>query len=153
MARIEGIKISNYRVLRDVTLGRMWWHLTGPTALTPMTAVIGKNGVGKSSLFDAFGFLADCLKLGVEEACDLRGRGGFDRIRSQGSNATRLGSRFAIGKSQQAQPITYILMIDKDDSGRSLRVIPNAFYQSRNAWAVWNASSEFDIDANGVVKG
>ena len=32
-----------------------------------MTAVIGKNGVGKSSLFDAFGFLADCLKLGVEE--------------------------------------------------------------------------------------
>ena len=83
MARIEGIKINNYRVLRDVTLGRMWWYLTVPTALTPMTAVIGKNGVGKSSLFDAFGFLADCLKLGVEEACDQRGRGGFDRIRSR----------------------------------------------------------------------
>ena len=47
-----------------------------------MTAVIGRNGVGKSSLFDAFGFLADCLKMGVEEACDVRG--GFDRIRSQG---------------------------------------------------------------------
>ena len=49
-----------------------------------MTAVIGKNGVGKSTLFDAFGFLADCLKIGVEEACDSRGRGGFERIRSQG---------------------------------------------------------------------
>jgi predicted ATPase len=46
-----------------------------------MTAVIGKNGVGKTALFDAFGFLADCLKAGVEDACDLRGRGGFDRIR------------------------------------------------------------------------
>ena len=85
MARIEGIRIKNYRVLKDITLGRLW-NTPGVAALTPMTAVIGKNGVGKSSLFDAFGFLADCLKLGVEEACDQRGRGGFDRIRSQGSD-------------------------------------------------------------------
>ena len=49
-----------------------------------MTAVIGKNGVGKSALFDAFGFLADALKSGVEEACDARGRGGFEKIRTQG---------------------------------------------------------------------
>ena len=49
-----------------------------------MTAVIGKNGVGKSALFDAFGFLADALKSGVEEACDARGRGGFERLRTQG---------------------------------------------------------------------
>ena len=49
-----------------------------------MTAVIGKNGVGKSALFDAFGFLSDALKLGVEEACDARGRGGFERMRTQG---------------------------------------------------------------------
>ena len=86
MASIEGIRIINYRVLQDVTLGRLW-DTPETEALTPMTAVIGKNGVGKSSLFDAFGFLADCLKLGVEEACDQRGRGGFDRIRSQGSDA------------------------------------------------------------------
>ena len=84
MAIIEGIRIRNYRVLRDITLGRLW-NTPDTAPLTPMTAVIGKNGVGKSSLFDAFGFLADCLKLGVEEACDERRRGGFDRIRSQGS--------------------------------------------------------------------
>ena len=87
MATIEGIRIRNYRVLRDVALGRLsqiQYQKNRP--LTPITAVIGKNGVGKSSLFDAFGFLADCLKLGVEEACDIRGRGGFDRICSQGSN-------------------------------------------------------------------
>ena len=72
MPIIEGVRIQNYRVLKDVTIGRT---LTTPDAepLTPLTAVIGKNGVGKSSLFDAFGFLADCLKLGVEEACDGRG--------------------------------------------------------------------------------
>ena len=82
MARIEGIQIRNYRVLKDVTLGKLWNTQKDP--LTPLTAVIGKNGVGKSSLFDAFGFLADCLKLGVEEACDARGRGGFQRICSKG---------------------------------------------------------------------
>nr|HPH11562.1 AAA family ATPase [Thermotogota bacterium] len=83
MARIEGIRIRNFRVLRDITLGKLW-NLQQAEPLTPMAAVIGKNGVGKSSLFDAFGFLADCLKSGVEEACDLRGRGGFQRVRSQG---------------------------------------------------------------------
>jgi predicted ATPase len=83
MARIEGIRIKNFRALRDVTLGKVL-SKQHPDPLTPMTAVIGKNGVGKSSLFDAFGFLADCLKLGVEEACDSRGRGGFERLRSQG---------------------------------------------------------------------
>ena len=118
MARIEGIKIENYRVLRHVTLGRMWWDPSGPAALTPMTAVIGKNGVGKSSLFDAFGFLADCLKLGVEEACDQRGRGGFDRIRSQGSNAP-IEFEVCYREKPGAQLITYILSIDKDYSGRA----------------------------------
>jgi predicted ATPase len=85
--------------------------------LTPMTAVIGKNGVGKSSLFDAFGFLADCLKLGVEEASDTRGRGGFDRIFSQGSNGP---IEFQIYYKQEgnARPITYELAIDADEIGR-----------------------------------
>ena len=85
MATIEGIRIVNYRVLKDITLGKLW-RTSDDQPLTPITAVIGKNGVGKSSLFDAFGFLADCLKSGIEEACDARGRGGFDRIRSQGSD-------------------------------------------------------------------
>ena len=84
MAKIEGIRVANYRVLKNVTLGKLW-NTQKVDPLTPMTAVIGKNGVGKSSLSDAFGFLTDCLKLGVEEACDVRGRGGFRRIRSQGS--------------------------------------------------------------------
>ena len=105
MAQIEAIDIKNYRVLKDVMLG----------ALTPMTAIIGKNGVGKSSLFDAFGFLADCLKLGVEEACDARG--GFNRIRSQGSEKP---IEFLIVYRQEAhtQSIIYTLAIDKDDTGR-----------------------------------
>ena len=87
MARIEGFRVRNYRALRDVTLGKLW-NTQHTEPLTPMTAVIGKNGVGKSTLFDAFGFLSDCLRRGGEEACDARGRGGFERIRSQGQKGS-----------------------------------------------------------------
>jgi len=116
MAKIEGFRIKNYRVLQDVTLGKLW-SLQQAQPLTPMTTVIGKNGVGKSSLFDAFGFLADCLKLGVEEACDTRSRGGFDRICSQGRNGP---IEFEIYYKQEgnARPITYELAIDTDKTGR-----------------------------------
>ena len=82
MAKVEGFSIRNYGVLKDITLGKLW-NTQKNRPLTPLTVVIGKNGSGKSTLFDVFGFLADCLKLGVEEACEARGRGGFDRIRSQ----------------------------------------------------------------------
>ncbi len=115
MAKIEGIRVANYRVLKDVTLGKLWNNRKAP--LTPMTAVIGKNGVGKSSLFDALGFLADCLKLGVEEACDARGRGGFRRIRSQGSTGP-MEFEVYYRQDSAARPITYELAIDSDESGR-----------------------------------
>ena len=117
MAQIEGIWIRNYRVLKDITLGKLS-HTQHAQPLTPITAVIGKNGVGKSSLFDAFGFLADCLKSGVEEACDARGRGGFDRIRSQGSNDP-IEFKVCYREEPNAHPVTtYGLQIAKDDSDR-----------------------------------
>jgi len=115
MAKIEGFRIKNY-LLKDVTLGKLW-NMQQAKPLTPMTAVIGKNGVGKSSLFDAFGFLADCLKLGVEEACDARGRGGFDRIRSQGINKP-IEFHVYYKQDGNARPITYELTIDADKTGR-----------------------------------
>ncbi len=116
MAKIEGIRIRNYRVLQDITLGKLWNTQTAQP-LTPITAVIGKNGVGKSSLFDAFGFLADCLKLGVEEACDSQGRGGFERIRSQGCGAP-IEFEVYYRQEMKARPITYELAIDMDGSNR-----------------------------------
>ena len=116
MAKIEGIRIANYRVLKDLTLGKLW-NTQHAQPLTPMSVVIGKNGVGKSSLFDAFGFLADCLKLGVEEACDTRERGGFERIRSQGSDAP-IEFEVYYREEAKARPITYELAIDRDNSGR-----------------------------------
>ena len=129
MAIIEGIGISNYGVLSNITLGRLpGFRYAAP--LTPLTAVIGKNGVGKSSLFDAFGFLADCLRMGVEEACDQRGRGGFDRIHSQGADGP---IAFAVCYRQEPESdlITYWLFIDKDEFGRPC-VLYELLFQRRS---------------------
>lgn len=116
MAKIEGFRIKNYRALRDITLGKLW-NTQNVKPLTPMTAVIGKNGVGKSTIFDTFGFLADCLKGGVEEACDSRGRGGFERIRSLGQDGS-IEFQIYYKEDTNARPITYELSIDIDSSGR-----------------------------------
>lgn len=116
MAIINGIRIKNFRVLKDITLGQVYSN-RGGQPLMPLTAVIGKNGVGKSTLFDAFGFLADCLRVGVEEACDARGRGGFKKLISQGQNGP-MEFEIYYKEDGNARPITYELAIALDNSGR-----------------------------------
>jgi predicted ATPase len=116
MAIIEGFRVQNFRALRDVSLGKLSGQ-TDEDALTPFTVVIGKNGVGKSSLFDAFGFVADCLASDVETACDMKQRGGFDRLRSKGADGP---IRFEIyyREASNERPITYQLSIGLDKTGR-----------------------------------
>ena len=116
MALIEGFRVQNYRALQDVTLGKLS-NIQQASPLDPLTVVIGKNGTGKSTLFDAFGFISDCLNSDVESACDLHGRGGFERLRSIGSQEP---IRFEIyyREAPQARPITYELALDLDSSGR-----------------------------------
>ena len=126
MARIEGIRIRNYRVLKDITLGSLW-NTPQVEPLTPLTTVIGKNGVGKSSLFDCFRFLADCLRLGVEAACDSRGRGGFQRIRSQGTNDP-LEFEVHYRENPESHLTTYELAIDIDEFSRPY-VVYEGFHQ------------------------
>ena len=115
MAQIEGFRIQNYKVLKDITLGKLWNTQSDP--LTKLTVVIGKNGTGKSSIFDAFGFISDCLKKGVEEACDARG--GFEKIFSKGQD-TAEGINFEIyyRESRDSSPITYEFSIKIDEKNR-----------------------------------
>lgn len=116
MALIEGFHIQNFRALRDVKLGKVAFsHKVEP--LTPLSVVIGKNGVGKSSLFDSFGFVADCLTMGVEAACDQNQRGGFEQLRSKGvDEPLRFGIYYREAPGER--PLTYQLEIALEDNGR-----------------------------------
>ena len=116
MALIEGFRVQNYRALRDVSIGKLS-YADSSAPLTPFTVVIGKNGVGKSTLFDAFGFVADCLTLGVETACDQKQRGGFDRLRSKGvGEPIRFEIYYREGPNER--PISYQLTISLDETDR-----------------------------------
>lgn len=116
MALIEGFRVQNYRALRDVTIGKLS-SPQGGAPLTPFTVVIGKNGVGKSTLFDAFGFVADCLTHDVELACDMKQRGGYERLRSRGTSEP---IRFEIyyREAKGERPMTYELSIALDATSR-----------------------------------
>ena len=116
MAKIEGFRVKNFKSLQDVTIGKLW-NMQDSLPLSPLTAVIGKNGVGKSTLFDAFGFLSDCLRSGVEEACDLRGRGGFQNVRTKGTTGP-IEFEIYYREDRNSRPITYEVFIDLDKSNR-----------------------------------
>lgn len=116
MAQIEGFRVRNYRALRDITLGKLSADQQGDP-LTPFTVVIGKNGVGKSTLFDAFGFVADCMNTDVETACDGKLRGGFERMRSRGGKGPICFDIY-YREAPGDPPMTYALAINIDSSGR-----------------------------------
>ena len=85
MGKILGIAIKNYGSLKDIKMGQLYSGQTG-VPLGNMVAIIGPSGNGKSTLADAFGFIADALTTDVESACDASNRGGYDKLVSQGSN-------------------------------------------------------------------
>lgn len=150
MAKIEGLRVINFGVLKDIRLGKLWWitpEIAPVAPLTPLTAIIGKNGSGKSTLFDAFGFLADALKHGVEEACDMRGRGGFNKIRTLGQTGP-IEFEVYYREHSKARPITYKLSIDVDDADRPY-VCAEWLLQKRIGQS-YNAPSPFLYLASGA---
>lgn len=116
MGKLEGISIQNYGSLRSIKMGRLFSDRSG-TPLSNMTTIIGPSGTGKSTMADAFGFIADCLEMGVEAACDAKNRGGYEKIVSQGvSDPIRFELYYR--ETSNSRPITYELTIGLDKNGR-----------------------------------
>lgn len=119
MALIEGFRVRNYRALKDIAMGRIGTdnEFKNAAPLTHLTAVIGKNGSGKSSIFDAFGFLADCMEADIETACNEKGRGGFDKLVSNGCENDPIIFTIYYRESKKDRPVTYEIRIGKDGDG------------------------------------
>lgn len=118
MGRIAGIRIKNYGPLKNIKMGKLLSD-NKEKELTNINAIIGQSGTGKSTLADAFGFLADCLEKGVEVACDLNGRGGYEKLISQNSTDS-IAFEIYYRETSNEPPITYELSISLDKYGRPI---------------------------------
>ena len=100
--RIERLKVSNFRALRDVELRK----------LTPLTVLLGPNGSGKSTVFDVFAFLAESFETGLRRAWDKRGRA--RELKSRGGSGPIL-IEIAYREQPRTPLITYHLEVDEED--------------------------------------
>ena len=116
MGKIEGISIQNFGSLKSIKLGKLYSDQAG-NPLGNLITIIGPSGTGKSTIADAFGFIADCLEFGVEEACDLNHRDGFERLVSQ-SSTDSIKFELYYRETSNSRPITYELSIALDDKKR-----------------------------------
>jgi predicted ATPase len=70
--RLVSLHVHRYRALARLQLD----------ALSPLTALLGPHGSGKSTVFDVFSFLSECFSVGLTKAWDKRGR--FRELRTRG---------------------------------------------------------------------
>ena len=102
---IVRLDLRNYRVFRSATFDD----------LSRLSVVIGANGTGKSTLFDAFSFLKDSLVGGVHAAAAKRG--GFLEMRSREANdPITIGILY---KGRDERRLAYGLNV-VDEGGRSI---------------------------------
>lgn len=103
--RIEAVRLKNFKAFKDVHLKE----------IPPFMVVVGANGTGKSTLFDVFGFLHDCLQGNVRSALSNRGR--FKEVLSRGADGENIlieiQYRMVIAKSNRL--VTYTLEIGEVD--------------------------------------
>jgi len=69
--KIVNIHIENYKTLQNVDIKN----------IGQLAVFLGENGAGKSSLFDVFGFLKQCLTENVRSA--LQARGGYNEVHTR----------------------------------------------------------------------
>ncbi|MCF8075900.1 MAG: AAA family ATPase [Desulfotignum sp.] len=99
--KIESIRLKNFKLFQDIDM----------TDIPPFCVVVGANGTGKSTLFQVFGFIKDCLVYNAGAA--IQSRGGWHELVSRGHDTENmvieLQFRMEISKVQRL--VTYYLEI------------------------------------------
>ena len=101
--KIESIRLKNYKTFADLQLDN----------LPALAVFVGANGVGKSTLFDVFGFLGDALNHNIRQA--LQKRGGFREVISRGqSGLIEIELKFRLNIANKSRLVTYLLEIGEE---------------------------------------
>lgn len=103
--RIVKLKVRNFKALQDVTLDD----------IPRLCVIVGANGTGKTTIFDVFGFLKDCLTANVRKA--LQVRGGFKEVLTRGAQerCIEFEVQFRLEISGIDRLVTYALTIGELD--------------------------------------
>ena len=102
---IEAIHVENFKALKSIDL----------TELPQLAVFVGKNGVGKTSLFRVFSFLKRCLSHNVPMA--LQHEGGFNGFKEVitrgvgGSESVVIQLKFYLTIAEKKRLVTYHLAI------------------------------------------
>jgi predicted ATPase len=102
--RIESLEIHNFKTLQNVKL----------TNIPGMAVFVGRNGVGKSTLFDVFGFLNDAFISDVKTA--LQTRGGFKEVISRGQSGS-ISFKIQFRPDKNELLMTYELSVGQNNKG------------------------------------
>jgi predicted ATPase len=103
--RIETLALRNFKSFRNATMAD----------IPNYCVVVGANGTGKSTLFDVFGFLKDCLTFNVRQA--IQARGGFKEVISREAKADErieLQIQFRMNIAGVDRLVTYLIWIGLD---------------------------------------
>ena len=129
--RVQTLSIKNFKVFRDVKI----------VNIPNMAVFLGMNGVGKTTFFDIFGFLNDCLTKNVKAA--LAARGGYSEVVSreqsgnieffiqfrQAENEPLITYELSIGLDSKNQPVIVreIVRFRRGQSGAPYKVLDFAY--------------------------
>ena len=115
--KIEAIKIKNFKVFQNAEA----------KDFSDLAVFIGENGSGKSTFFDVFSFLNDCLSKNVGAA--LSKRGGYQKVISYGHEGEDICFIIKFRSSPSEPLITYELSIGLDE--KNLAVVNNEIIRLR----------------------
>ncbi len=140
--QIESLRICNYRVFKDVRVEN----------IPQMAVFLGQNGAGKTTFFDVFGFMHDCLNSNVRSA--LAKRGGFDEVISRGQTGDLI-FEVKFRPSPEEPIITYELTIGKNE--RSLPIVKKEVMRFRRGqhgapWKILDFSNGEGVAAEGDLQ-
>lgn len=140
--QIESFRIRNFRVFNDVFVEN----------IPQMAVFVGQNGVGKTTFFDAFGFLHDCLNSNVRSALAMRG--GFHEVISRDQTGD-IHFMVKFRPSPDEPMITYELTIGLND--RLSPVVKKEVMRLRRGqhgapWKILDFSYGEGVAASGVLQ-
>lgn len=111
--KIETIRIKNFKSLKDVEL----------KGIPSYCVFLGRNGVGKTTLFRVFAFLKKCLDTDVRRALNEEGgRNGFREVLTRGCDTAteniEIEIQFRMEIANRSRLVTYHIELGIDEKGQ-----------------------------------